>query len=273
MRELTLQERKTISLNILSDIDRVCKRHGIQYFMAYGTLIGTIRHQGFIPWDDDIDIWIKWKDYKRLNEILGRETKYEVINLDIYKKCAIQFTKISDPSTLVERKDKTHGDFKRGVAVDIFPLCPFYDGVLFRCELKILATLNKTFSIYICQENATILDIRGKCIRIICKVLSCIGLNQLFWQRKTENLFNKQKDSELIFSPYSPYKLRDVHKRNSFDATTECLFEGALFDCPVGYDEILHQIYGDYMSLPPREKRISNHDIIAYMLDTDETII
>ncbi len=265
MRELNSQERKTICFNILSDIDGICKRHNITYFMAYGTLIGTIRHQGFIPWDNDIDIWVKWKDYKRLYDIIAEETDYEVINLDTNDKCAIPFTKISDRSTVIEWNDSTRGNYKRGVAVDIFPLCPFENSNSFKFKYKLLYVLNRAFIIWRRQENAAKLDPRGKVIRIACRVLSGIGLGQLFWRRKYEKMF-KNSSREFVFQPFSTHRLRDVHRAECFGTTVEKEFEGKLFECPAGYDEVLRDIYGDYMKLPPEEERISNDKTTAYLV-------
>ena len=123
MVELSLEERKKIGLDILKDLDGICRSNGIKYFLAYGTLIGAVRHKGFIPWDDDIDIWVKIEEYEKLLEALKAQSKYEVIsNLDS-EYWQNSFSKLSDSSTIIIDNGLNQNEcLRRGVAVDIFPI-------------------------------------------------------------------------------------------------------------------------------------------------------
>lgn len=124
MREIDLERRKEISLDILLEIKRILEKHEIKYYLAYGTLIGAIRHKGFIPWDDDIDIWVGVDDIKRALDILMSESKYDILSLYEHRSNWNRpFAKVSDPRTIICNRDK-RATVDRGVAVDVFPLFP-----------------------------------------------------------------------------------------------------------------------------------------------------
>lgn len=271
-KELLLEERKEVSLKILKEIDRVCRKHDITYYLAYGTLIGAVRHKGFIPWDDDIDLWVMWKDYYRLIDALEKETGYEIINDRKDRMYPLLFTKVSDPETAIEKVSKKKGDFRRGIGVDIFPLCVYEDSKRFRRRHTFLLIPNKV----ICQSKMLRgkpdKSLRDKVAIIGCKAASTVGLGDRFWKKKRLESWlahNRQKEGGLVFNPYSPYKWRDVHRAEDFERTVELPFEDSSFMAPAGYDRILTEIYGDYMQLPPVEKRNSGHDVIAYRIEKE----
>ena len=119
MKEITIEERKTISLEILSEIHDFCEKNNICYFLDYGTLLGAVRHKGYIPWDDDIDISMKRDDYERFLKTFC-SSKYEIANYRDKKFFAIQFSKVYDKKTFGILLDKINLNY--GVAVDVFPL-------------------------------------------------------------------------------------------------------------------------------------------------------
>lgn len=265
MKELTLQERKDISLEILTELDKVCKRYHIPYFLAYGTLIGAVRHKGFIPWDDDIDVWVKLDDYDRLIKLLQKETEYEILNTGFDVNFPLMFTKVSDSKTSVERIEKKRGDFRRGIAVDIFPLADYPRNRIKRKWFSILLGINKAFSL----KKMNGLDrkkTKDHAIEMACTLFSCIGMNETFWRSRINNFLLKIAPGDKLFSPFSPYGFKDVHDKCFFNTCVDLQFEGKVFNGPIGWDEILKKIYGDYMKLPPKEKQISNHDVKAFYL-------
>lgn len=257
MKELDLEEKKRIAFDILCRIDDVCRRNSIPYYLAYGSLIGAVRHQGFIPWDDDIDIWVNYRDYKRFGEIIERETDYEVLNFEHDSAFPLMFTKISDRDTRVERINKKNGDFRRGIAVDVFPLiyCPDKSG------LKWPAVMINIIKALARNESGAL---HNPFQKLGCGVLNLIGLDKVFWQKKVYETFDGVPKTDYLYMPFSEYKLKDVHLAAQFASTVELPFNDRLFLAPAGYDEILRDIYGDYMELPPEEKRISKHGTIAY---------
>lgn len=259
MKELNLEEKKKIAFDILCKIDEVCRKNSITYYLAYGSLIGAVRHQGFIPWDDDIDIWVNYRDYQRFCVVMEQETNYEILNYEHDSSFPLMFTKISDRNTRVEKINKKNGDYRRGIAVDVFPLiyCPDKNGLKWPAfMINVIKALTR-------NDSAAL---HNPFQKIGCRALNLIGLDKSFWQKKVYKYFDGIKKMDYLFMPFSEYKLKDVHLAKQFDSTIELQFNDRFFIAPVGYDEILRDIYGDYMELPPEEKRISKHGTVAYLL-------
>ena len=127
MKQLTIEDAKQIELEILDYIDTLCKKHNINYIINYGTLIGAVRHQGFIPWDDDIDLSMPREDYQRFITIFQKEkSKYKLLSLETDKNYFNNFIKITDSTTKIidTRNTKTYDS---GVFIDIFPMDRFDD--------------------------------------------------------------------------------------------------------------------------------------------------
>ena len=101
MKELHIEERKRICVEILLEFDNICKEQDITYFLAYGTLLGAIRHQGFIPWDDDVDVWVPIEEYFQLIQVLKLKSKYKLLECFGNENWPMGFSKLSDPSTIV----------------------------------------------------------------------------------------------------------------------------------------------------------------------------
>jgi len=266
MKELTLQERKEISFKILCKIDEICKKNNIKYYLGYGTLIGAIRHNGFIPWDDDIDIWVKLEQYNKLIELINKDSEYEIVNTFVDPAFPLLFTKVSDKTTFVEKIDKSKGDFKRGIAVDVFPLCNgLPKSKIKRIQFSFLQRMNKLISLYDMGALNT-KKISDLFMNLFCKICHILNLNSLFWRTAIMSFIEKLPESEFLMNPFSPYKQKDIHNKKCFEDIVEVTFENKKFYAPARYDEVLRNIYGDYMKLPPEEKRISNHSVKAYKL-------
>lgn len=127
MKKLTIEDAKQIELEILDYIDTLCKKHNINYIINYGTLIGAVRHEGFIPWDDDIDLSMPREDYQRFINIFQKEkSKYKLLSLETDKNYFNNFIKIIDSTTKIidTRNTKT---YESGVFIDIFPMDRFDD--------------------------------------------------------------------------------------------------------------------------------------------------
>ena len=127
MRRLSIEEAKQIELDILAFIDSFCKQHGIDYFINYGTLIGAIRHKGFIPWDDDIDLSMTRENYERFIQLFTQEqSKYKILALETDERYYNNFIKVVDSTTKIvdTRNTKTYDS---GIFIDIFPMDSFND--------------------------------------------------------------------------------------------------------------------------------------------------
>ncbi len=122
MKEISLEEQKKIILNILVDFDRVCRNNNIRYTLAYGSLLGAVRHKGFIPWDDDIDIIVAREDYNRLMLILNNEltSNHEFITVKNNKGFSAPLAKIIDNTTVLIQLGKTTDSISLGAYIDVF---------------------------------------------------------------------------------------------------------------------------------------------------------
>ena len=269
MEKLDLKEKKQIVFDILCDIDDICKKHNITYYLAYGTLIGAVRHKAFIPWDDDIDIWVRAEDYRKLLEVLQAESKYQL--LDNLKSSAWPrlFSKLSDPNTSVVNRNADKMTLSRGIAVDIFPLAKVTDYA--RLTVLMRKAKRRIYALYKCSikyvEKSSLKNVQNKLIDLWLRMSNRAQLS--YWQNKFFMYELGDENGRKLAWVDSVYGSRDVHDLSDFESTVEVEFEHRLFPAPKGYDIILRRIYGDYMKLPPEENRISNHDVEVYRINKE----
>ena len=259
MKSMSLEETKKVELDILVSVADFCDRNGFKYFLAYGTLIGAIRHKGFIPWDDDIDLWMPRDDYNKFIEIFNEQCENrDLMVIDPETDIARHsFAKVINTKTLKIEKGVDYRNGHLGVDVDIFPL----DGTPeiesdFKAWYKVLQKYYRAFLMRIC--------VPPKKIKSIVKRL----LYLLIYGSK-KNILKKTK---LLHSRY-PYSsctfigsidscfnsMKERFEKNLFEEAVLVDFEGLQFKAPKGYDTILTKLYGDYMTPPPEEKRVTHH--------------
>lgn len=263
MREMTLEERKQTSLNILKNIDATCNKLGIRYYLAYGTLIGAVRHKGFIPWDDDIDIWIPIKDYDSFIAAFNN-TDYEIIDCYSNENWPRCFSKISDKRTIIVDNDLADNQLHRGVSVDVFPIfnCDKNDKYWEKNILDYKKNINRLWN----HRNGFFKKniLKNLIMSLYAKYQILIGKDIMFLKKKLKEIQINQKSTGYIGCILSPYGRKDVHEEECFSSTVVLQFEDAYFCAPVGWDKILSNIYDNYMELPPVEKQITNHNVKVY---------
>ncbi|MBQ6654287.1 MAG: LicD family protein [Erysipelotrichaceae bacterium] len=261
-----LQERM---LGILKYIDSVARKNGIPYYLAYGTLIGAVRHHGFIPWDDDADILITRDNYYRLIDAIvsDNDQRYQIMSLvnnkDWYTSCARvvdTHTRIGQPFS---RLLKDHHVF-----VDIMPLDGMPEGDL---VCKFHFTLMSFYKIMAqCADHQFVVDYeRFPTIKKILKPFASI-MGARYWGEKADRLARKRNynTSRLIGYGTANHKEGEITK-DAYASTLDCDFCDTKLMIPVGYDEILTSQYGDYMQLPPENKRMPIHIYDIYDLGED----
>lgn len=258
MKEISFEEAKKVELDILVDIARFCDEHNLRYYLAYGTLIGAIRHKGFIPWDDDIDITMPREDYNEFLRTYNQEGKiYRVINPREDIACH-SFAKVIDTRTVKIEPMVAYKE-NLGIDVDIFPL----DGMPDDKE-----TYDKWYSeLYRIYEKMTIKNLNRAYYPRLATRLK-LQAKQLFYPSR-RRLLDKAKalheqypyeKSAFVGSMESEWNWKgNRNKKELYAEAVEVDFEGLKFKAPVGYDAILRGIYGDYMQLPPEEKRVTHH--------------
>lgn len=264
MREIGLEERKKLQLDILIDVASFCEKHGIIYFLSSGTLLGAVRHQGYIPWDDDIDIMMPRPDYTRFAQEYNSDI-YEFMDMNKDVSFPYVLAKVVDKRTYL--KERVINCKQLGVHIDIFPLDGLSRNELIqRIHLFIMGRL-------IYSRVIKFIDLRGveSKLKVVCYI--CFKLLLLLFSQKciTKLVVSCQQSyawssSECISSLGSSNE-RLVGRKEWFDYPLLKIFENEQFQVPNGYDNWLKLIYGDYMELPPVEKRIAHHTFKAWWKD------
>ncbi|WP_195270242.1 LicD family protein [Eubacterium sp. 1001713B170207_170306_E7] len=266
MNQLSLKQIQYKSLEILKKVDNICTKNNLTYFLAYGTLIGAVRHKGFIPWDDDIDIMMPRKDYNLLLQYFYDNQKsiypLKVLNVETTKNYPYMIARIIDDRfTVIENRVKVN--YGLGLFIDIYPL-----DALGENTLEIKYTLRKT--------NFYVQAI--KCFLPEDKNLK--GLNHYkaivlrMFISKSKEYYIKKLISIIKKKNYERSKCvgcvvweNDCYEKSLVEKTMKMKFEDAEFPVPVGYHEMLTQIYGNYMELPPENERIGHHEYQAFVKD------
>lgn len=255
-----LESLKKLELQILFEVDRFCRKYKLTYYLVGGTLLGAIRHRGFIPWDDDIDIAMYREDYNRLVSA-WKSDRFRILKPgdNGYYYC---HAKIVDSFTTV-MENKYRNINGMGVFIDVF----------------IIDGMGETYSD--AMDKYRILEkIRHKisafCYKLKFNNISVEDIKLLikYWpisNRKLKALQNEYKKKAAInctrgyvYLSGGAYKEKDIFQGSVFAVPQEVEFEHNKFMAPSKYREYLTGLYGDYMKLPPAEKRSSNHDFTAY---------
>ena len=258
MRLLNLDEIKKMELGILLHIADFCNRNNIRYYLFYGTLLGAIRHKGFIPWDDDIDIVMPRPDYEKFILLYENENHYclkKPGDEDYY----YEFAKIFDDRTVVY-EDVTNNTAD-GIWVDIFPLDGLSKSDKIQNGLLYFLQRSRVASVYASPPPTRIFY--KPFVYLYWKLCRLIG-SRYFILRITK-LSQKYKFDESQYVGFAP----SVHSKNKFllrawfDSAIDVLFEGEMFNAPKEWNECLKSLYGDYMKLPSEENRIQ-HRVNVY---------
>lgn len=268
MREISIDELKNVQIDILDYVKEICEKNNLRYFLCGGTLLGAVRHKGYIPWDDDIDVYMPMKDYKKFIELGKLDKKYTIMepyNNELYDQL---FCKVSDNRTcLIE--DGCKDSFKIGVNIDVFPLCGFPDDYIEAVEYcNKMNDIYKKYNIYGKRNswNYSVNPIK-KVLKTIFKYPLYIKNRKL--KNKLINMMEKYDSDTAKYLGYalSWYTTKEIIDRKEFDDLIDIEFENKIYKAPVGFDKYLSNLYGSYMELPPVEKRVSHHNFNAWWLN------
>jgi lipopolysaccharide cholinephosphotransferase len=266
MRPLTDSETKDILLNILVEIDAFCSKNNLKYYLAYGTLLGAVRHNGFIPWDDDIDICMPRPDYEKfISTFKSKNPRYEVLSHLKDNKYPYYFAKVHDRNTLLETK-LTYKN-RMGLYVDIFPIDAVPSDI--NLQKRYMRKFNFYRNIYNIRsirlnrrrspfKNALILM-----SRLVTSVIPFIYLQDKI--DRISKLYNYEDHNLVSIAAVTDQRL--VLDKKLFSEGIKMKFENIEVKVPVAYEIILSKNYGNYMKLPPVEKQVSHHEIKAFVIN------
>lgn len=259
-QSISLEEMQDIEFGILKFFKNICDKHELNYYLAYGTLLGAVRHQGFIPWDDDVDVIMPREDYYRLVNIMKNEKKsyYELVSFDTQPKFTAPLPKIIDTRTsLIQHYDLIE-KVPLGVYMDIFVV----DGLAgdYEQALRSYKNANNCFVKWARADAVLFPPDRTKLYGLLRWIRNSpykIRGVRYYMRRQRENnsrysFYKSKYVAPLDMAGTSPKQY--IYESAWFGNGRNLLFNGVEFRVPLDYDKILRNRYGDYMLLPPEEE-------------------
>lgn len=257
MKEISVAESREIQIGILEEVDKFCEKNKLTYFMSYGTLLGAVRHKGFIPWDDDIDIAMPYPDFMKFCAVYTGEY-YKINHWTKQPEFHCNFAKFEDIRTLSQ--EEIVQDYKMGINIDVAPIIGLPDDI---------ERARQYFNRIVFFRNLlTLKKMKYRKGRNLIKQIGLV-LSRLPLSLISNERINKRIDSMCRRYPYETSKyvicvgsfnpVKEIIEKEKLGNPTKLEFEGHMFSAPSGYDTWLTQIFGDYMQLPPEEKRVSHH--------------
>lgn len=246
---VTEEERKTILLDMLKEIDTVCKTNNLKYSLAFGTLLGAIRHKGFIPWDDDLDIMMPLEDMRKLKDVLRSENiRYCDVDTEPYYE--FDFSRIAHNATYSNRGRFTKG---YGISIDLYPVIRIpreeqeRDNFFFEAEK-------------IQKRRLSFIKWNGKIVRNT-PFHSIPGFKRAVRALRDYLLKERGYDDGLYYIVAAPFSRRDkdTYDFDLFREIKNVEFEGNKYAAISDYDYFLKHIYGDYMTPPPLDQQQPYH--------------
>ncbi len=268
---MTTEDVRNVQLDMLNKIAEFCDRNGLRYFLSGGTLLGAIRHQGFIPWDDDIDINMPRPDCERLMQLTqGRLDDYILAEPDMDGfSLECEYYRLYDFHTVIENFS---GGFEKKypayhpIFIDIFPI----EG-LPRNKRKTALHYAKIVTLRKMQRSAGLDHMVARNFAAhIFHVVSRIPAKAVGYKRWSIMIQNAAKKYSFDDAEYIGVMTAPVHTteerviKKDYLEPIEVMFEGKYYHAPKNYDTYLTQLYGDYMQMPPEEKRKSHHAFNMY---------
>ena len=272
-RKLSLREIQLLELEISKEIKRICEKNGIKFFLSGGTLLGAVRHKGFIPWDDDMDFDMMYDEYLRFVDIARSELKPQFL-LQVWDDgtaYSYPYAKVKLKGTEVIEAASKNLNINKGVWVDIFPVMPIAEkrvkSKLFMFRLRILGKICLLKAGY--ELNCLTHNPISKLFNKMIKYFPMSGKNV---RNKMMKILTQDmgKDCNYCIECDGMFRENIVVPQKYIENLTMLPFEDTQFSAPALYQDYLENAYGDYMTYPPVEERTKGHSILEASIECIE---
>lgn len=259
MKEYSIRELQLKTLECLKEVKRICEKNQIPYFLSWGSALGAVRHQGFIPWDDDIDICMMYADYLRFLEAckMDLDTKRFFLQTpDTDYHTLLPYAKLRMNHTTSMDAQYSHVKMHWGVCIDIFPLRNAPDSPKKRKQLLFYSKLYR-----LVLRRSVISGTKRMVLKILCLLFTEKGLRKKL-QKRIDSLC-PTTETGTIFDTEGISAGKVFYPSKLVEGIAMLPFEGIQFSCPEHADEYLTYMYGDYMTPPPESNRTGHTGIIV----------
>lgn len=262
-----LNKLHQILLKLLGEVNRICEKHNISYFATGGTAIGAVRHKGFIPWDDDMDIGMTRDNYEKFLSVCDDELsdQFFILNYETNKNYYAYFSKLCIRGTTFVESETTHLKYDHCVFLDIFP----YDNVPddLKQRNKFYKKINISYQLYKCRSLWKVSNLAGKKQKIIGSIVRPIihvlllPIPKKVLYNHLNKLIRSYNNLDCIYLTTLGHNI-NLAEKNTIDDLLKVPFANIYIYILRNYDAWLRQQYGDYMLLPPVDKRYNHHPLI-----------
>ncbi|MDE7167419.1 MAG: LicD family protein [Clostridia bacterium] len=273
MKEINLEQLKELEVELLTAVDEICNKENFRYSLGGGTLLGAVRHKGFIPWDDDIDVMMPRPDYDAfISYCLNNDVPFKIRSFETDKSYVDTSAKLYNPNTVLQ-DDNIVGGSSIGVNIDVFPIDGLgdtykaakkaFNSTRFKRNLLVAAQWKKFFK---SKTHAWYYEP----FRFAFFVLSrFVNKARLF--KKIQKKYKKIDFNSVNFAGAvgGSYREKEILPKTIWTEYIDLPFEGRSFKAIADYDTYMSSIYGDYMKLPPEEKQVSHHTFTAFFKEEE----
>lgn len=243
-------------MKMLCDLKKILDKNGITFFLACGTALGCARHSGFIPWDDDIDIYIRGKDYEKLRSVFSSQNtgNLQFQDYSTVKGYPYTFPKIVSDDTVLCEESIKHLDYNCGVYIDVFPIYGVTDNKMLRIvKEKVRYLRYAILKAYYFNYSSGIRGILSKVVHLV--------VNPYKIQERLAHTYMSDSDGKTVMIEPGVFGTAALLQSKQFEDVILMKFEGEMMPMPIGYKEYLTEYYGNYMELPPENQRVARHHI------------
>ena len=253
--DIDIDAMHRVQLDNLKELDRVCKKHNIKYYLAFGTLIGAVRDNGIIPWDDDIDVVVKREDYDKLLRLPKNEWNepYFLQSIESDPECGKCYMKLRNSNTTLIERYAQHKNINHGISIDIYSMINIADDLKKRkTQLRYALGYMLLTENHAAQNHGLLLKVLSGFVLAIIPKRAKLALRK---KCEKKMLAYQKVHTEYCFVLSGLVALHRAIKNVYFEEAIPHAFEDSVFLIPSGYDDWLSTVYGNYMEAPPEEKR------------------